>query len=66
MAGVKKQLVSLWQVPDKETSEMMVYFYTFLLKDELDYRDAFKKAQNFMKDEYPNEPLKWAGFVLIE
>jgi CHAT domain-containing protein len=26
-AGVKSAVVSLWQVPDKETSEIMILFY---------------------------------------
>lgn len=29
-AGVRSTVNSLWQVPDKETSELMSYFYEFL------------------------------------
>lgn len=66
MAGAKRQIVSLWQVPDKETAEMMELFYTYLFNEKLSYSEAFKKAQNTMKQNHPNEPLKWAGFVLVE
>lgn len=66
MAGAKRQIISLWQVPDKATAEMMTFFYTALLQENKDYRTAFRQAQTIMKTKYPEEPLKWAGFVLIE
>jgi len=66
MAGVKNQLVSLWEVPDKETSEMMVLFYENLFVNYENYRAAFDNAQQTMRGSYPNQPLKWAGFVLVE
>jgi CHAT domain-containing protein len=28
--------------------------------------DAFRKTQNVMRTEYPNNPEKWAAFVLVE
>lgn len=65
MAGVKHLLVSLWKVPDTETSLFMEQFYHGLLILKLPLRDAFLKAQTAMKTRYPHEPQKWAGFVLI-
>jgi CHAT domain-containing protein len=32
MAGAKKLIVSLWQVPDKETAELMTAFYSYWMK----------------------------------
>lgn len=63
IAGVKNLIVSLWQVPDKETAELMTLFYTNLLQN-ISVRDAFYNAQKTMRSKYP--PYMWAAFVLIE
>ena len=63
MAGVEYIIMSLWQVPDKETSEFMTYFYTQLLKVK-DIRLAFANTQKYMRKKY--DPYYWAAFVLIE
>ena len=63
IAGVKNLVVSLWQVPDKETAELMKLFYTNLLNKE-PVRNAFNHAQKTMRSKYP--PYFWAAFVLIE
>jgi CHAT domain-containing protein len=63
MAGVKYIVMSLWQVPDAQTVELMEYFYKELHSGK-DIRLAFSKAQNKMKQKY--EPYYWAGFVLVE
>jgi CHAT domain-containing protein len=63
MAGVKQVLMSLWSVPDKETSELMVNFYSFLLQNG-DAHNALHSAQMLMKKKY--SPYYWAAFVLTE
>ncbi|PIY03984.1 MAG: hypothetical protein COZ21_07795 [Bacteroidetes bacterium CG_4_10_14_3_um_filter_31_20] len=63
MAGVKYIIMSLWQVPDKETEEFMVTFYTKLLKIK-DIRKSFNETQKEMRQKY--DPYYWAAFVLIE
>jgi CHAT domain-containing protein len=63
MAGVKKMIVSLWQVPDKETAELMTAFYTYWIKGAT-ISDAFGQAQAEMRKKY--SPFYWAAFVLIE
>ncbi len=63
MAGVKKMIVSLWQVPDKETAELMTTFYSNWLKGQ-SIEDAFGRAQAEMRKKYP--PFYWAAFVLVE
>ncbi len=65
MAGVNIIVMSLWQVPDKETTQFMNLFYGQWLKG-IPVRTAFRKAQNEMQMKYPDEPLKWAAFVLFE
>ncbi|MEO6610843.1 MAG: tetratricopeptide repeat protein [Chitinophagaceae bacterium] len=63
MAGVKKMIVSLWQVPDKETAELMIAFYSNWIKGKT-VNDAFTQAQADMRKKYP--PFYWAAFVLVE
>jgi CHAT domain-containing protein len=63
MAGAKKMIVSLWQVPDKETAELMTAFYGYWLGGKK-IEDAFSQAQTDMRKKYA--PYYWAAFVLIE
>lgn len=65
IAGAKYLIMSLWQVPDFQTQELMTTFYSKWLDDKMNIRDAFRAAQNVMKNKY-KEPFYWAGFVLIE
>jgi CHAT domain-containing protein len=63
MAGVKFIIMSLWQIPDKETVEFMSAFYTNLLKDK-EIKKAFYGAQKEMRAKY--DPYYWGAFVLME
>lgn len=63
MAGVKKMIVSLWQVPDKETAELMTSFYSYWMGGKK-IETAFEQAQADMRKKY--SPFYWAAFVLIE
>jgi len=52
--------MSLWQVPDKESSEFMQFFYQNLLeKQSID--TAFCDAQKIMKEKYDSH--YWAPFI---
>ncbi|MCB9187756.1 MAG: tetratricopeptide repeat protein [Flavobacteriales bacterium] len=62
-AGVEQMVMSLWQVPDKETQQFMVQFYEELLKDGNAPR-AFKATQKIMKKNL--DPFYWGAFVLVE
>jgi CHAT domain-containing protein len=64
LAGVEQMIVSLWSVPDKETMELMTLFYSDLTIS-LNPVISFEKAQKEMRNKYPTEPDKWAGFVLV-
>jgi tetratricopeptide (TPR) repeat protein len=64
LAGVDNMIVSLWKVPDDATMEMMTLFYTELAKSKLPVQ-AFELAQKTMRNKYPNELKKWAGFVFV-
>jgi len=63
-AGAKKLIISLWKVPDQQTSELMQYFYAAYLKNN-DAHLSFEMAQHAMRKKYTN-PYYWAAFVLIE
>ena len=56
-------IVSLWQVPDKETAELMTAFYTYWMKGKT-IEEAFTQAQADMRKKY--SPFYWAAFVLVE
>jgi CHAT domain-containing protein len=64
MAGVGHLIVSLWEVPDLETMELMTLFYTKLVEGD-SIEIAFIKAREEMKTQYPDQPSLWAGFELI-
>jgi CHAT domain-containing protein len=62
MAGAEYLIMSLWQVPDKETAEFMELFYKNLVKVK-DIPKAFNLTQQVMRKKY--DPYFWAAFVLI-
>ncbi len=62
MAGADYLIMSLWQVPDKETAEFMELFYKTLVKVK-DIPKAFNLTQQAMRKKY--DPYYWAAFVLI-
>jgi CHAT domain-containing protein len=64
MAGVQNLIVSLWQVPDKTTTEFMETFYKKWLINKLELREAFRQTQQEMSRKY--KPYQWAAFVLVE
>jgi tetratricopeptide (TPR) repeat protein/CHAT domain-containing protein len=64
-AGAEYVMMSLWKVPDQETSEFMESFYGHYLSD-YTIPDSYHYAQRTMREKYPNDPYKWAGFVLMK
>ncbi len=73
IAGVKYIIMSLWQVPDKQTSMLMTAFYKKWLEGEdpekggkkMTIPNAFHAAQKVLRD-IGLDPYQWAGFVLVE
>jgi CHAT domain-containing protein len=64
MAGVKTIIMSLWKVPDIETSLMMTNFYRLLFSG-VDRYKAFSEAVNIVRAKCP-QPYYWAGFVMLD
>ncbi len=65
IAGAKYLIMSLWQVPDKQTSLLMTTFYKKWLEQKMTIPEAFRAAQKELRDA-GLDPYQWAGFVLVE
>ncbi|MCP9770779.1 CHAT domain-containing protein [Lacihabitans sp. LS3-19] len=64
-AGVQSTVNSLWQVPDKETSELMSYFYEFLNEGIAKDLALVKAKRKFIsKNPLKNHPYYWSGFII--
>jgi CHAT domain-containing protein/tetratricopeptide (TPR) repeat protein len=64
-AGVPQVMVSLWDVPDRETVQLMTAFYQHVLKMKLPPGESLRKAQVKMwKNGQTRTPFFWAAFTL--
>lgn len=64
-AGAPRVLVSLWEVEDQATAELMRRFYSGMLERGLPPAAALRSAQASLRSEPGWEaPYFWAGFVL--
>lgn len=64
-SGTRSSVVSLWQVPDKETSEIMISFYENLKSGQAKDVALANAKTTFMKiNPMKNHPFYWAGFVV--
>jgi CHAT domain-containing protein len=64
-AGAARVLVSLWNVDDAATAELMGRFYTHLLQGGMPPSRALREAQlSMLHEERWSSPLYWAGFTL--
>ncbi len=65
IAGAKYLIMSLWQVPDQQTSLLMTTFYKKWLEEKTPIPEALQAAQQALR-EAGLDPFNWAGFVLVE
>ena len=65
IAGAKTLVMSLWQVSDLQTQELMTVFYQKWLLGKMPVRQALQAAQKEMRDK-GYEQYYWAGFVVVE
>jgi CHAT domain-containing protein/Tfp pilus assembly protein PilF len=64
-AGAQRVALSLWQVDDEATAELMSRFYTAMLRDGLAPTAALRSAQLGLRSTRRwSAPFYWAGFVL--
>lgn len=65
VAGAKSLIMSLWQVSDDPTRELMLNFYKEWSENpEQGKQEAFRKAQQKLKEKYPH-PFYWGAFILV-
>lgn len=64
-SGVSNIIFSLWKIPDKHTSELMVEFYREIVKGK-SYSESLRQAKlKLIKVGKTARPRSWAGFLLI-
>ena len=64
-AGSKRVLVSLWDISDEASAELMARLYKAMLKEHMSPAAALRAAQiQTMKDNRWQAPYYWAAFVL--
>ena len=64
-SGARNIVVSLWQVADKSTSELMIEFYRNILAGK-SFSSSLREAKlKLIKDGTYSYPLEWSPFVLI-
>jgi CHAT domain-containing protein/tetratricopeptide (TPR) repeat protein len=61
LAGARTLVMSLWNVSDRQTSDLMLDFYKRLLTG-MSCGEALREAQLALKEDYPN-PYYWAAFI---
>lgn len=64
-AGVHTLLMSLKNVYDESTAELMISFYKHLM-DGATKREALVKAQQDIREKGFNDPKYWATFILLD
>lgn len=64
-AGVKTIVMSLWSASEVSTTLFMTEFYKNLASNGWDCRNAFKTAQNTVREQFP-DPFYWAGFIMMD
>jgi CHAT domain-containing protein len=67
-AGAKNIIVSLWQVADESTSNLMIDFYKNALENKanMSYSNALRKAKlNMINNGNYSHPFYWSPFILI-
>ena len=69
-AGAKSLVMSLWEVPDRETKELMVSFYKNLQSGRMNRAEALRNAAleewQTVKSRYGSDnPYYWGAFVFL-
>ena len=56
--------MSMWEVDDKATQELMTYFYDYWIDKKMSKKEAFNKAQNKLRQKYKH-PYYWGAFIML-
>ena len=65
-AGANTIVMSVKKVYDAATKEFMVEFYKNMIDNRLPKHEAFVSAVHAMRKKYPNDPDKWATFIMLD
>jgi len=66
-AGARNLVVSLWQVPDRATAELMTRFYGYVLHDGLRPAAALRQAQlSIARERRWSNPYFWSAFIVLK
>lgn len=64
-SGASNIVFSLWKIPDKHTSELMIEFYKQMISGKT-YSESLRQAKlKMLSKEITARPRSWAGFLLI-
>ncbi len=64
-SGTSNIIFSLWKIPDKHTSELMVEFYKQMISGKT-YSESLRLAKmKLLQNNITARPRSWAGFLLI-
>ncbi|HKJ33976.1 MAG TPA: CHAT domain-containing tetratricopeptide repeat protein [Balneolales bacterium] len=64
-AGANNLIVSLWNVSDRSTSQLMIHFYSNLLKRHKIYSSLCKAKKEMILNSQYSAPIYWSPFILI-
>lgn len=64
-SGTNNIIFSLWKIPDKHTSELMVEFYRQMISGK-SYSESLREAKlKLIENNITARPRSWAGFLLV-
>jgi CHAT domain-containing protein len=61
IAGARTVVAAIWRIPDAQSCEWMIAFYTEIVRGQ-SVQSAVRRAKLRMISDYP-QPLFWAGFI---
>ena len=64
IAGAESLIMSMWEVDDKATQELMTYFYDFWIDKKMSKKNAFISAQFKIRKKYKH-PYYWGAFIML-
>ena len=64
-AGVHTLLMSLRQVDDRATTELMIQFYKYLMEGSTP-NESLRKAQQYLRENGFDKPEYWASFIILD